>query len=94
MADDVRRLIAEVHQHEAGASRAGDTANTDIQLAGIDPLQALAAPGFSVKSWQPPSIDQTKIASARHRLPVGESSRGSRKARCGPGERRGALCGN
>jgi hypothetical protein len=37
---------------------------TEARLAGVDPLQALAAPGLSVKSWQPPGIDETKLALA------------------------------
>jgi hypothetical protein len=65
VADDVRRLIAEVRQRKAGAPPAGDTVHTEVGDAGIDPLQALAAPGFSVKSWQPPAIDKTKIALVR-----------------------------
>lgn len=62
--DDVRRLIAEVHQHESGAPPAEDATSIKMRLASVDPLRALAAPGLSVKSWQPPGIDESKIALA------------------------------
>jgi tetratricopeptide (TPR) repeat protein len=60
----VRRLIAEVREQESGAPSAEIEAKTGTRLAGIDPLQALAAPGLSVKSWQPPGVDDTKVALA------------------------------
>ena len=66
VAGQVRRLIAEVREHESGAASAGTEgeAKTGTRLAGVDMLQALAGPGLSVKSWQPPGIDQIKVALA------------------------------
>ena len=64
MAGQVRSLIAEVREHASGAASKGNEGNTGTRLAGVDPLQALAAPGLSVKSWQPPGIDQIKVPMA------------------------------
>jgi tetratricopeptide (TPR) repeat protein len=64
MAGQVRSLIAQVREHASGAASNGNDANTGTKLAGVDPLQALAGPGLSVKSWQPPGIDQIKVALA------------------------------
>ncbi len=64
MAGQVRSLIAEVREHASGAVSKENEANTGTRLAGVDPLQALAAPGLSVKSWQPPGIDQIKVPMA------------------------------
>jgi tetratricopeptide (TPR) repeat protein len=66
VAGQVRGLIAEIREHESGAASAGTERErqTGTRLPGVDPLQALAAPGLSVKSWQPPGIDQIKVALA------------------------------
>jgi tetratricopeptide (TPR) repeat protein len=64
MAGQVRSLIAEVREHEAGNPSAENAANTKLRLSGVDPLEALAAPGLSMKSWQPPSIDESKVGLA------------------------------
>ena len=63
MAGQVRSLIAEIREFES-ASPSAENAATEARLAGVDPLKALAAPRLSVKSWQPPGIDETKIALA------------------------------
>jgi tetratricopeptide (TPR) repeat protein len=60
MAGQVRGLIAEIEEHAANPVPASaDT--TRSKLIGVDPLQALAAPVLSVKSWQPPGIDDVKL---------------------------------
>jgi len=69
MAGQVRSLIAEVREHASAAPSAENEAGknevrTGTKLPGVDPLQALAAPGLSEKSWQPPGIDQVKVALA------------------------------
>ena len=64
MAGQVRSLIAEVREHESAAPSADREVRTGTKLSGVDPLQALAAPGLSEKSWQPPGIDQVKVALA------------------------------
>jgi tetratricopeptide (TPR) repeat protein len=61
-AGQVRSLIAEIHDH---SSRVADTdGKSGTKLAGVDPLQALKQPDLSVRSWQPPGIDQVKVAMA------------------------------
>ena len=64
MAGQVRSLIAEIREHESASPSTKNAVKTDAGLAGIDPLQALTAPRLSVKSWQPPGIDETKVALA------------------------------
>jgi tetratricopeptide (TPR) repeat protein len=63
MAGQVRNLAAEIREHDA-ATGGNSAAENAMSVAGIDPLQALAAPGLSVKSWQPRGIDETKLALA------------------------------
>jgi tetratricopeptide (TPR) repeat protein len=64
MAGQVRNLIAQVREH-ASPEPGADTGNkSGTKLSGVDPLEALAQPGLSVKSWQPPGIDQIKVALA------------------------------
>jgi tetratricopeptide (TPR) repeat protein len=66
MAGQVRNLVAEIREHDAEPAVPGKSgAENATSMAGIDPLQALAAPGLSVKSWQPRSIDETKLALAQ-----------------------------
>lgn len=64
VAGQVRSLIAEVREHASAAPSAENEVKTGTKLPGVDPLQALAAPGLSEKSWQPPGIDQIKVALA------------------------------
>lgn len=61
LADQVRKLVAEIRENDL-ASAAPD--NERASVSDVDPLRALAAPGLSVKSWQPPGIDQTQVALA------------------------------
>ena len=60
----MRSLIAEIREQESACPSPETAVKTEARLAGVDPLQALAAPGLSVKSWQPPGIDETKLALA------------------------------
>src|SRR5262249_41202764 len=63
LAGQVRGLIAQVR--ELSVAQSSDTASpTTTKLPGVDPLQALGQPGLAMKSWQPPGIDQVKIALA------------------------------
>jgi tetratricopeptide (TPR) repeat protein len=64
MAKQVRALIAEVQEHKANAVPEENTQKIQARLAGIDNLAALPAPGFLVKPWQPPGIDEVKLALA------------------------------
>src|SRR6202162_1236229 len=64
MAGQVRSLIAEVREHASAAPSADREVRTGTKLPGVDPLQALAAPGLSEKFRQPPGIDQVKVALA------------------------------
>jgi len=66
MAGQVRTLIAEVREHASVVSGNApeNTGQTLPQLSGVDPLQGLPPPGLSVKSWQPPGVDQSKLALA------------------------------
>jgi tetratricopeptide (TPR) repeat protein len=61
MAGQVRSLIAEIEEHDANPASTESAANSPPKLAGVDPLLALSAPGLSVKSWQPPGIDDVKL---------------------------------
>ena len=64
LSGQVRSLIAEIREHKSAAPSAENEAKTGTRLPGVDPLQALEAPGLSVKSWQPPGIDQVEVALA------------------------------
>lgn len=64
MAGQVRSLIAEVREHASAGPSAENETKTGTKLMGVDPLQALAQPGLSVRSWQPPGVDQVKVALA------------------------------
>ncbi|MGA8621303.1 MAG: tetratricopeptide repeat protein [Candidatus Sulfotelmatobacter sp.] len=61
MAGQVRGLIAEIEEHGANPTAAASADAGSSKLIGVDPLQALGAPVFSVKSWQPPGIDDIKL---------------------------------
>ena len=64
MAEQVLRLIAEVREHDSSAPFTENAAQSGRRLAGVDPLPALPVPELSVTSWQPPGIDETKVALA------------------------------
>ena len=61
MAGRVRGLIAQIEEHAAHPAVAASEDASPPKLIGVDPLQALGAPVLSVKSWQPPGIDDIKL---------------------------------
>jgi tetratricopeptide (TPR) repeat protein len=61
MAGQVRSLIAEIKEHESTSPSAEIPEKAEPRLKGLDPLEALTAPRLSVKSWQPPGIDESKV---------------------------------
>jgi tetratricopeptide (TPR) repeat protein len=64
MAGQVRGLIAWIHDRDANAATPNESSMPEAKAPGIDPLAALPAPGLSVKSWQPPGVDDVKPATA------------------------------
>ena len=61
MAGQVRGLIADIEEHAAHPAATASADAGPIKLIGVDPLQAVGPPVFSVKSWQPPGIDDIKL---------------------------------
>ncbi len=64
VAAQVRSLIAEIQEQTSSPAPAGNTTQAQARLSGVDPLLALPAPGLSMKSWQPPGVDDLKLAVA------------------------------
>lgn len=64
LANQVRKLIAEISERNAAPEAAGNSATSEAPVASVDPLAAVSAPTLSVRSWQPPSIDDVKPALA------------------------------
>ena len=64
MSKQVRDLVAMVQEQQSSPAPAENARKIEAQLSGIDNLLALPAPGLSVKSWQPPGIDDVKLALA------------------------------
>src|SRR5450631_2784587 len=64
MAPQVRTLIVEIQKRPSASAPLNDTQTIQADLSIVDPLAALAAPGLSVSSWQPPGIDEIKPAVA------------------------------
>lgn len=64
IAGQVRNLIAEIEESAANPGPAENAPQTKARLLGVDPLLALPAPKLSVKSWQPPGVDDIKLALA------------------------------
>jgi tetratricopeptide (TPR) repeat protein len=64
VAGQVRNLIAEIQELASSPAPAEDGLQAKARLTGVDPLLALPAPRLSVKSWQPPSIDELKLSLA------------------------------
>ncbi|MFZ1159966.1 MAG: tetratricopeptide repeat protein [Candidatus Sulfotelmatobacter sp.] len=56
-------LYSEANSREANAGVKAEM-NPEAKLSGIDPLLALPRPGLSVRSWQPPGVDEMKPALA------------------------------
>ena len=64
VAGQVRNLIAEIEGDASNPASAESALQTKNKLTGVDPLLALPAPKLSVKSWQPPGIDEIKLSVA------------------------------
>lgn len=63
MAGEVRRLIAEIKDHGLIAS-ANAPKIPEVHMSGINALAGLPNPALTVKPWQPPGIDEMKLAVA------------------------------
>jgi len=59
LAGEVRALIAQIEER-ASHQTAENSAGFDANFSGIDPLATVSAPVLSVKSWQPPGVDDVK----------------------------------
>jgi tetratricopeptide (TPR) repeat protein len=60
LAGQVRSLIAQVQNDISIGDPSGSTstgAENSATLSGVNPLDALPAPGLNLKSWRPPNID-------------------------------------
>ena len=64
LAGQVHALIAEINRRSSASEVRQGTAVSTEHLAGLDPLTAISAPNLSVKSWQPPGIDEIQPATA------------------------------
>jgi len=67
VAGQVRALIAEIQEHNSSSpasSQEEGASSGKISLSGVDPLLALPATQLSVKAWQPPGVDEVKLAVA------------------------------
>ncbi len=63
-AEQVKTLIAQVETPNRPNESTQTSVSASSSLPGIDPMIAAAEPTFSVKPWQPPSIDEHKPAVA------------------------------
>lgn len=59
MVPQVRSLIAQITKEDSDAAR-DESRPPEIRFKVVDPLAALPAPGLSVKTWQPPGIDDVR----------------------------------
>ena len=64
VAGQVRNLIADLQGQPSTPASPGEALQSWARLAGVDPLRAMPAAHLSVKSWQPPGIDEIKLALA------------------------------
>ena len=64
VAGQVRNLVAEIQDHDSPSAQPETETQTKSRLSGVDPLLALPAARLSVKSWQPPGVDDVKLAVA------------------------------
>lgn len=62
VAAQVRNLIAQVEEPNSDSATAATSQTTS--LSGVDPLLALPAAKLSVTAWQPPGVDEIKLAVA------------------------------
>jgi tetratricopeptide (TPR) repeat protein len=64
VAGQVRTLIAQFQETSSSTSAAEDAVPAKPRVTGVDPLLALPAERLSVKSWQPPGVDELKLSVA------------------------------
>jgi tetratricopeptide (TPR) repeat protein len=69
IAGQVRSLIAQIQdsqtqEQDSTPASGEDTLQARTSLSGVDPLLALPATRLSMKSWQPPGIDDLKLSLA------------------------------
>ncbi len=62
LADKVRQAIAEVDEHNSNARPATEFANAEAPGSGLASLAALPPAKISLKPWQPPGVDEVKVA--------------------------------
>lgn len=60
LASQVRNLIEEIQENNLNAALTESDVSAESRITGVDPLAALPAPGLTVKSWQPPGIDDIR----------------------------------
>jgi tetratricopeptide (TPR) repeat protein len=63
LAPQVRTLIAQIERNAPETTHEEGSSTTD-HVVGIDPIAALPPPGLPLKSWQPPGVDDVKLAIA------------------------------
>ncbi|MGB7603608.1 MAG: tetratricopeptide repeat protein [Candidatus Sulfotelmatobacter sp.] len=63
-APKVTNLIAELERPDTMAAPATEAPVASTPLAGVDPLFASPEMSFTMKPWQPPGIDETKLSVA------------------------------
>jgi tetratricopeptide (TPR) repeat protein len=56
----VQSFIAQVEAEPAATGASPGNTSIPVQIAAVDPLVAAAEPTFSIRPWQPPSIDLNK----------------------------------
>jgi|SRR5579859_3777949 len=64
VAVQVRNLIAQIQDSDSSPAPTETELQGKSRLSGVDPLSALPATHLSVKSWQPPGIDEVKLSLA------------------------------
>jgi len=57
MSGEVRTLIDEIKEQDSNSVLNASPGKTGEHLSAVDPVDALATPTLSLKSWQPPSVD-------------------------------------
>ena len=67
LAGQVKDLITQAGQRSSSSASSGNAAPADSEqaqarLTGIDPLLALPVPPLLVRAWQPPGVDDVKLA--------------------------------
>lgn len=67
LAGQVKDLITQAGQRSSSSASSGNAAPADSEqaqarLTGVDPLLALPVPPLLVRAWQPPGVDDVKLA--------------------------------